>query len=99
MAKFKSRQPTPHGTPNSAKRRRIAWMDDSGDENDSPRKDSLQSLTAKLDTQTLTPSRPKKKLKVAGGHPSSSKQVAIQEQRKQLPISRGACKMIEGAPL
>ncbi|KIP03746.1 hypothetical protein PHLGIDRAFT_110455 [Phlebiopsis gigantea 11061_1 CR5-6] len=67
-------------------------MDDSGDENDSPRKDSVQSLTAKLDAQTLTPLRPKKKLKVANVHPTgpgSSKQAAIQEQRKQLPISRG----------
>jgi hypothetical protein len=90
MAKFKTKAITANGTPStsekpSGKRPRIAWMDDSDDEN------NLRSLTSKLDAQTLNSTRPSKRPKTlnANGAPGSSKQATIQEQRKQLPIAQG----------
>ena len=88
MAKLKHRALASGGTSEKpAKRPRIAWMDESDDENHSPKINGAEALKSlKFDAQSP---RPVKKQKIAGAGPSSSKQAAIQEQRKQLPIALG----------
>lgn len=80
--------------PQKPAKRRIAYMDESDDENNDPRKDAaMKSLSAKLDAHSISSPRPTKKAKIANtngsGAAGSSKQAAIQEQRKQLPIAIG----------
>lgn len=88
MAKIKSRTITPNGTSEkTAKRPRIAWMDESDDESHNSRINGAEALKSlKFDAQSP---RPSKKQKVAAAGPSSSKHAVIQEQRKQLPIAQG----------
>lgn len=90
MAKFKTKAVT-NGLPGSSekssrKRPRIVWMDGSDDES------HLKTLSSKLDAQHLSSPRPAKRSKISnvnGVGPSGSKQAAVQEQRKALPIAQG----------